>query len=259
MAFVFYDTAGGLVDETCWQDGNGATFFIGGFVYNLGQAPFPNNYSFLFSVNNPSGKNSSCEGIQLVANSDGPIIRMISCGVDGTTEWDTDYHTSNLTSTQLQACHICGGFSKNKRQLYIDGVLIATDTRPQTRPEYFTTLMIGYGGLHPVSVALVQFLSGYPTQADVTNMHGGMDVRDIAANSQFRLSPTRQFLRQNNLLDDTTLFNGFLLNNGGVYQKKLELDIPPSSGAVTYDSNLPSMAAWTGGGAVSQPQNIVRP
>ena len=119
MAFTFYSTAGGLVDETCWGDGTGATYFIGGWFYNLGKAPYPANYSFLCSLNNPSGNNGSCEGLMLVADSNGPIIRMSSSGIDGTTEWDTDYHTSNLTATQLQKVHVCAALSKSKRQLYI--------------------------------------------------------------------------------------------------------------------------------------------
>ncbi len=259
MAFVFYNTAGGLVDETCWQDGSGATFFIGGWVYNLGQAPFPNNYSFLFSLNNPSGTNSTCEGVQLVADSNGPILRMISCDTTGQVELDTDLHTSTLSAKQLAGCHICAGLSKGKRQLYIDGVLVATDTRAQTGAQYFTTLMLGYGGKAPVSLALVQLLSGFPAQADATRMAAGADVRDIALASGFRLSPTRQFLRQNSLAEDTGLYNGFTLNSTGANQKLLELDIPPASGVATFDSNLPAMTAWSGNGGVAQPQNVVRP
>lgn len=256
MAFVFYNTAGGLVDETCWGDDSGATYFIGIWVYNIGQAPYPSNYSFLASLNNPSGSNGSCEGLMLVANSDGPIIRMSSSGIDGTTEWDTDYHTGNLTAAQLQKVHICAALSKNKRQLYVDGVLIATDTRVQTAKQYFTTLMIGYGGKPPVSAALVQLLSGYGTQADATMMASCVDIRDLALASNFRLSPVRQFLRQNNLFEDTGLFNGFLLNSSGAYQRKLELDIPPASGVETYDTNLPAMTSWSGKGGVSQVQNF---
>lgn len=259
MAFEFYGTAGGLVDETCWQDGTGATFFIGAFVYNLGQAPYPNNYSFLTSLNNPSGSNGTCEGFQLVADNNGPIIRMISCDVSGQVELDTDIHTSTLSSKQLAGCHICVGSSKAKRQLWIDGVLIATDTRVQTGTQYFTTFMLGYGGKPPVSLALAQLLSGYPTQADVTNMASGMDVRDIAAKSGFRLSATRQFLARNDLYEDTGLDNGFVLNNGEIPQRQLELDIPPQSGTVTWDSNLPAMATWSGVGAVAQPQSVLRP
>ena len=240
------------MDETCWGDDTGATYTIGGWFYNLGNAPYPNNYSFLASLNNPTGTNGSCEGLMLVANGDGPIVRMSSSGIDGTTEWDTDYHTSNLTATQLKGCHIAATLSKNERRLYIDGKLIATDTRVQTAKQYFTTLMIGYGGKSPVSAALIQLLSGYGSQADITKMASCVDIRDLALASNFRLSPLRQFLRQNNLLEDTGLYNGFLLNNGGVYQKKLELDVPPASGIETYDSNLPAMTPWSGNGGVSQ-------
>jgi len=257
MAFVFYNTAGGLVDETCRGDDTGATYTIGCFVYNLGNAPYPSNYSFLASLNNPSGSNGSCEGLMLVADTNGSIIRLSSSGVTGKTEFDSDYHTSNLTAAQLQKVHLCACLSKNQRQLYIDGKLIATDTRVQTDKQYFTTLMIGYGGKSPVSAALVQLLSGYGSQADATMMATGVDVRDLALASGFRLSPTRQFLRQNNLLEDTGLFNGFTLNSTGQNQKKLELDIPPSSGVATFDSNLAPMTAWSGKGAVAAPQNIV--
>jgi hypothetical protein len=256
MAFQFYNTAGGLVDETCWGDNTGATYTMGAFVYNLGNAPYPNNYSFLASLNNPSGSNGSNEGFMLVANGDGPIIRMMSRDTTGTIELDSDIHTYNLTTAQLQRVHLGVTCSKNERKLYIDGILTLTDTRTQTGPQYFTSLIIGYGGKSPVSMALVQLLSGYGSQADMTMMASCVDIRDLALASNFRLSPVRQFLRQNNLLEDTTLYNGFLLNNGGVYQKKLELDIPPdSSGNVTFDNNLPAMTPWSGKGGVSQTQN----
>ena len=192
----------------------------------------------------------------LVANNDGPIIRMSSSGISGKTEWDTDYHTFNLTAAQLQKCHLGATLSKNERKLYLDGKLIGTDTRAQTDKQYFTTLMIGYGGKSPVSISLVQLLSGYGSQSDMTMMASCVDIRDLALASNFRLSPMRQFLRQNNLFEDTGLFDGFLLNNGGIYQKKLELDVPPASGIETYDNNLPAMTPWSGKGGVSQVQNF---
>ena len=259
MAYVGAGGAGGLVDETVWGDQYGVSTLMGCWVYGLGQAAYP-AYSGLWGWSNPAPGNSTFEGILLVGDGNGPIIRQSSNNIAGSCELDSpDFHTSGLSAAQLGRMHIAVGCSPGRRQMWFDGVLVNTDTRPQTGPQYFTTLGIGYGLRPPVSLALCQMLSGYPAQSDVTRMASGMDVRDIARASSSRLSPVRQFVRQNDLLEDTGLFKGFLLNSDGVYQRKLEIDVPPSpSYSPVFDGNIAPMTPWSGLGGVPAPTDALR-
>lgn len=247
MADLIGQGSNGYVDETCGGNEWTKPVTLSMMVFSLGSAP--TNYQGLMGLSQPSG-NSSLVAVLCP----GGLLRLEDCDGTGKTDLVTDIQISSLTLQQRTACRITASFSNAQRQMYLDNVLVATDTRPQTGHQHWTTLSVNYGLFAPVSSASLQFYSGYATAADVANLVTGYDGRDVARMSSRRLTVVRQFITDGTFKERTSLYNGFLNNSTHKYDGNLELDssIAGSWGTKTFPS-----IAWTGNGAVLQPQIIV--
>lgn len=246
MADLIGQGSNGYVDETTGGNTASKPITLSMMVFSLGQAT--TDYQGLIGLSQPSGDRSMF-GVLCP----GGLLRLEDCDSTGNVDLVTDTPISSLSSQQQTACRLVAPFANNKRQIYLDNALIATDTRVQTGHQYWKTLGINYGLHAPVSTAAAVMYSGFATAADVANIVAGYDARDVARMSSNRLTVVRMFLMSGDFTEASGLYNGFLNNSTHRYDRLLELDsnIAGSFGTKTFPS-----IAWSGNGAVQQPQIV---
>lgn len=237
---------GGLVNETvAFTDGS--IFSMGAFVDNLGGET--QDYSILFAATQTGGVDQTQIGVVTA----GTEIRLCSISSDGNVSLISSIQKSSLSSSQQSRVHIAFNNTASHRQMFFDGVMVVNDTSVMTKPQFTAGVILNYGVSAPVATGKFQCMGGFVTASDVSLMIAGNDVRDIVYKSGGRLSVVFEFPLNSDFLDTAGLYRGFLLNNGGVYQHQIEVDVnntPSFSG-----QSVPTIA-WSGNGTVVQHQDV---
>lgn len=238
---------GGMVDETVAFTDTSA-FSIGAFVDNLGSET--QDYSVLFAASQTGGVDHTQIGVVTA----GTEIRLVSIDSTGTLQLITSVQKASLTTAQQARVHIAFANSSSHRQLFLDAVVVADDTRAMTLPQISAGVILNYGVSAPVALGKLQCLSGFVSAADVALMRAGRDVRDVAHSSGGRLSAVFEFPLDHDFTETAGLYRGFLLNSNETYQRLLEVDVNATPG---FSGVAVPTIAWSGGGAVSQAQSLV--